>query len=48
MKRRNLFIYIIVLIALCAGGYFTWNYFNSKKIPVPYSEFYKQMSLGKV
>ena len=48
MKRRNLFIYIIVFIALCAGGYFTWDYFDSKKIQTPYSDFYKQMSLGKV
>ena len=48
MKRKNLFIYFILLIVLCAGGYFTWNYFNSKKISVPYAEFYKQMSFGKV
>ena len=48
MKRKNLFIYIILLIVLAAGGYFTWNYFDSKKINVPYSEFYRQMSLGKV
>ena len=48
MKRKNLFIYIILLIVVCVAGYFTWNYFDSKKIQVPYSDFYKQMSLGKV
>ncbi len=48
MKRKNLFIYIILLIVVCVAGYFTWNYFDSKKIKVPYSDFYKQMSLGKV
>ena len=48
MKRKTGLIAIIALVVLCAGGYFTWNYFNSKKIEVPYAEFYKQMSFGKV
>ena len=48
MKRKKLLFYIILLIVLAVAGYFTWNYLDSKKIPVPYSDFYKQMSLGKV
>ena len=48
MKRKNLFICFILLIVVCVAGYFTWNYFDSKKIPVSYADFYKQMSLGKV
>ena len=48
MKKRRLLIAVLSLIVLCVAGYFTWNYFDSKKINVSYSEFYRQMSLGKV
>ena len=48
MKKNRLFIGIIILALLAAAGYFTWNYFNSKKIAVPYSDFYRQMSMGKL
>ena len=53
MKRRNGFICIVMLIALCATGYFTWNYFSTKKIYVSYSKFYelvekKQVSAARI
>ncbi|MBO4640077.1 MAG: ATP-dependent metallopeptidase FtsH/Yme1/Tma family protein [Treponema sp.] len=48
MKRRNGFICIVVLIALCATGYFTWDYFSAKKIYVSYSKFYELVEKNQV
>ena len=48
MKRRNGFICIVVLIALCATGYFTWDYFSAKKTYVSYSKFYELVEKNQV
>ena len=48
MKRRNLFTFIIILIVLCAAGYFAWDYFSVKKTYMPYSNFYELVEKNQV
>ncbi|MBR5400337.1 MAG: ATP-dependent metallopeptidase FtsH/Yme1/Tma family protein [Treponema sp.] len=48
MKRKSLFIWIIILAALCAGAYFAWDYFGAKKTDISYSNFYKLIEAGQV
>ena len=48
MKRKNLFIYIIILIGLAVAGYFAWDYFSAKKTYVPYSQFYELLEKNQV
>ena len=48
MKRKNRFIYFILLIAFAAAGYFAWDYFAAKKTYVPYSKFYELVEKEQV
>ena len=48
MKRKTFFTSIICLILIAAGGYFAWDYFNSKKTYVPYNQFFSQIEQGKI
>ena len=48
MKKRRLFILIVFIIALVAGGYFAWDYFAAKKTYVPYSKFYELLEKDQV
>ncbi len=48
MKRKSLFVYGLLLIALCAAGYFAWDYFSAKKTYMPYSNFYELVEKNQV
>ena len=48
MKKRRLFILVVFIIALVAGGYFAWDYFAAKKTYVPYSKFYELVEKEQV
>ena len=48
MKRKSLFVYGLLLIALCAAGYFAWDYFSVKETYMPYSNFYELVEKNQV
>mgnify|MGYP003296047655 CR=1 FL=1 len=48
MKTKKSFGIVIVLLLLCAAGFFCWDYFESKKSYVQYSQFYEQVEKGNV
>ena len=48
MKKNRLLIGIIIIALLAVAGYFTWDYFDSKKEYVPYAKFYKELNAGSV
>jgi cell division protease FtsH len=48
MKKKPLFLLILLLLALIAGGYFAWDYFGNKKTELPYSKFYELAGAGQI
>ena len=49
MRRLNKkFLLIIIVAALCAGGYFAWDYFGNKEEKISYVDFWQCVEAGEV
>ncbi|SFI76482.1 cell division protease FtsH [Treponema bryantii] len=49
MRRLNKKILLIIIVAaLCAGGYFAWDYFGNKEEKISYVDFWQCVEAGEV